>query len=164
MSWGTSQRPSAHCCQKSFFIVRFAARKPIRSAQGRLCARNEGALTGNVVVTVGSQASNGVNFTVQEDALHMYAVNCSNCGPVTDVTIQNSPLNGYTIQSGDTLYFYQKQSAGSVAGITLCFPGGDTAVCNDDGRTVDQDGKPIYADTIQGVTHFRKVDLTRALA
>jgi hypothetical protein len=120
-----------------------------------------GATAGNVMVKVGSASSNGVSFTVQDDALHTFAVNCSNCGSqFTDFTIQNSPLYGYVIQSGDTLYFYQKQSAGSVAGITLCFPGGDAALCDDDGHTVDQDGHPIHADTTQGVTHFRKVDLT----
>ncbi|HEY6248444.1 MAG TPA: IPT/TIG domain-containing protein [Candidatus Angelobacter sp.] len=120
-----------------------------------------GATTGNVVVKVGSQTSNGVSFNVQDDALHTFAVNCSTCGAqVTDFSIQNSPLYGYTIQSGDTLYFYQKQSAGSVAGITLCFLSGDLTLCDDDGHTVDQNGQPIHADTIQGVTHFRKVDLT----
>jgi hypothetical protein len=120
-----------------------------------------GATSGNAVVTVGGQASNGVTFTVQDDALHIFATNCSACGWLTtDFTIQSSPLYGYTIRSGDILYFYQWQSSGSVAGMTLCFPGGDVAVCDDDGLTVDQDGKPIHADTVQGVTHFRRVDLT----
>jgi hypothetical protein len=119
-----------------------------------------GATTGNVVVTVGAQPSNGVPFSVQDDALHTFAVNCSTCGnQVTNFTIQASPLYGYVIQPGDVMYFYQHQSSGSVAGITLCFSDGDGS-CDDNGSTVDQDGKPINADTVQGVTHFRKVSLT----
>src|SRR5262249_39783315 len=112
-----------------------------------------GATSGGAVVTVGGLASNGVTYTVQEDALHFFAVNCSTCGTqVTDFTIQNSPLYGYVIQSGDVLTFYRKQSAGSVGGMTLCFANGDLP-CDDDGSTVDQSGSPINADTIQGVSH-----------
>jgi hypothetical protein len=120
-----------------------------------------GAKTGNVVVTVGAQISNGVAFTVQDDAVHIFAKNCSTCGwQTTDFTIQSLPLYGYVIQSGDILYFYQWQSVGSVGGIEVCFPSGEGVACADDGRTVDQDGKVVHADTIQGVTHFRRVDLT----
>jgi hypothetical protein len=119
-----------------------------------------GATSGNVVVTVGGQASNGVPFIVQDDALHIFGVNCSTCGfQVSQFTIQNAPLYGYVIQAGDVLNFYQNQSVGSVGGITLCFADGD-GICDDDGSTVDQDGQPIQADTFQGVSHFRKVNLT----
>jgi hypothetical protein len=119
-----------------------------------------GATSGNVVVMVGGQASNGVALTIQEDALHISGVNCATCGwQVTDFTFQNSPLYGYVIQPGDVLYFLQNQTSGSVAGITLCFAEGDT-ICDDDGRTVDQDGQNINADNFQGGNHFRKVDLS----
>ncbi len=120
-----------------------------------------GATTGNVVVTVGGHVSNGLAFTVQDDAVHIFAKNCSTCGwQTTDFSIQSLPLYGYVIQSGDILYFYQWQSVGSVGGIEVCFPSGEGVACADDGRTVDQDGKVVHADTIQGVTHFRRVDLT----
>jgi hypothetical protein len=119
-----------------------------------------GATSGNVVVMVGGQASNGVPLTIQEDALHISGVNCATCGwQVTQFTFQNSPLYGYVIQPGDVLYFLQNQTVGSVAGITLCFAEGD-GLCNDDGRTVDQDGQNINADNFQGGNHFRKVDLS----
>ena len=51
------------------------------------------------------------------------------------------------------------QSSGSVGGVILCFSNGE-GLCDDDGRTLDQDGQRISADTVQGLTHFRKVDLT----
>jgi hypothetical protein len=122
-----------------------------------------GATSGNVVVKVTGQPSNGVAFSVQEDALHIFAVNCSTCGAqVTDFTFQSSPLYGYIIRAGDVLYFYQQQSTGSVAGITLCFSNGDGS-CDDDGLTVDQDGKKINADTVTGVTHFRRVNLSHSV-
>ena len=120
-----------------------------------------GATTGNVVVTAGGTASNGVSFTVQDDAVHIFGTNCSTCGwQTTDFTIQASPLYGYTIRSGDILYFYQWQNTSSVAGIEVCFPGGEGNSCADNGLTVDQDNKPIHADTIIGATHFRRVDLS----
>jgi len=120
-----------------------------------------GAKTGNVVVTAGGTASNGVSFTVQDDAVHIFGTNCSTCGwQVTDFTIQASPLYGYTIRSGDILYFYQWQNTSSVAGIEVCFPSGEGVACADNGLTVDQDNKPVHADTITGVTHFRRVDLS----
>lgn len=119
-----------------------------------------GAKTGNVVVTAGGQASNGVAFTVQDDALHILGVNCAGCGnQVTDFTVQSSPLYGYVIEPGDVLSFYQMQSAGIVGGMILCFANGE-GLCDDDGSTVDREGRRISADTIQGVTHFREVDLT----
>ena len=118
-----------------------------------------GATTGNVVIMVGGQASNGVAFTIQEDALHISGINCATCGwQVTDFTFQNSPVYGYVIQPGDVLYFLPNQTVGSVAGITLCFAEGD-GLC-DDGRTVDQDGQSINADTLQGGNHVRQVDLS----
>jgi hypothetical protein len=120
-----------------------------------------GAKTGNVVVTAGGTASNGVSFTVQDDAVHIFGTNCSTCGwQTTDFTIQTSPVYGYTISSGDILYFYQWQNTSSVAGIEVCFPGGEGVSCADNGLTVDQDNKPVHADTVTGVTHFRRVDLS----
>jgi hypothetical protein len=93
-----------------------------------------GATSGNVVVMVGEQASNGVPLTIQEDALHISGVNCTTGGwQVTDFTFQNSPLYGYVIQPGDVLYFLQNQTIGSVAGITLCFAEGD-GTCDDGAR------------------------------
>jgi hypothetical protein len=120
-----------------------------------------GATSGNVVVrTNDGSTSNGVPYAVQEDALHLFAVNCSSCGQqITDVTIQGSPLYGYLIQPGDVLTFYQKQSPGSIGGMTLCFANGDLP-CDDDGSTVDQNGRRISADVVQGVSHFRIVSLT----
>ncbi|HJX85889.1 MAG TPA: IPT/TIG domain-containing protein [Candidatus Angelobacter sp.] len=138
-----------------------AAQSTAWSANSISVSVPRGAKTGNVVVTVGGQVSNSVAFTVQDDAVHIFANNCSTCGwQTTDFTIQSLPLYGYVIQSGDILYFYQWQSVGSVAGIEVCFPSGEGVACADDGRTVDQDGKVVHADTIQGVTHFRRVDLT----
>jgi hypothetical protein len=119
-----------------------------------------GATSGQVVVKVGGLSSNGAAFALQEDALHIFGVNCANCGnQVSNFTIQGSSLYGYVIRPGDILYFYQTQSSGSVGGIVLCFANGN-ALCDNDGKTVDQDGQRIYADTVQGLTHFRKVDLT----
>jgi hypothetical protein len=119
-----------------------------------------GAKTGNVVVSAGGQVSNGVAFTVQDDAVHIFGTNCATCGwQTTDFTIQTSPAYGYTIRSGDILYFYQWQNSSSAAGIEVCFPGGENVFCAD-GTTVDQDGKPVYADTITAATHFRRVDLS----
>jgi hypothetical protein len=119
------------------------------------------ARTGNVVVTAGGQASNGFAFTVQDDAMHIFASNCATCGwQITDFTLQTNSAYGYTIRSGDILYFYQWQSVGSVAGLEVCFPGGEGVSCADNGLTVDQDNKPVHADTITGVTHFRRVDLS----
>jgi hypothetical protein len=119
-----------------------------------------GATSGSVIVMVGGQTSNGSPITIQEDALHISGVNCATCGwQITDFSFQNLPLYGYVIQPGDTLYFFQNQSAGSVAGITVCFAEGD-GVCDDDGRSIDQDGQNINADNFQGGNHFRRVDLT----
>jgi hypothetical protein len=119
-----------------------------------------GAKTGNVVVSAGGQVSNGVAFTVQDDAVHIFGTNCATCGwQTTDFTIQTSSAYGYTIRSGDILYFYQWQNASSVAGIEVCFPGGENVFCAD-GTTIDQDAKPVYADTITAATHFRRVDLS----
>jgi MBG domain-containing protein/Big-like domain-containing protein/chitobiase/beta-hexosaminidase-like protein/IPT/TIG domain-containing protein len=138
-----------------------AAQPAAWSANSISVSAPRGAKTGNVVVTVGGQISNGVAFTIQDDAVHIFAKNCSTCGwQTTDFSIQSLPLYGYVIQSGDILYFYQWQSVGSVGGIEVCFPSGEGVACADDGRTVDQDGKVVHADTIQGVTHFRRVDLT----
>jgi hypothetical protein len=120
-----------------------------------------GAKTGNVVVTSGGQISNSLAFTVQDDAVHIFGTNCATCGwEITDFTIQASPVYGYVIRSGDILYFYEPQNSTSVAGIEVCFPSGEGVACADNGLTVDQDNKPVHADTITGVTHFRRVDLS----
>ena len=101
----------------------------------------------------------GVASPVKDDALQISGTNCSNCqNQVTYFTIQQSPVYGYTIRPGDFLFFYQFQDGNSIGGITLCFAGSGS--CDDDGKTVDQDGHAINADTVQGMTHFRKVDLT----
>jgi len=121
----------------------------------------DGATSGNVVVTAGGQASNGVPFTVQEDAVHIFGVNCATCGSqLTQFTIQNAPLYNYVIQSGDVLSFYQSQAAAG-GGMTLCFLNGDGS-CDDDGSAVDQDGQRINSDSFHGVSHYRKVNLTPA--
>jgi RHS repeat-associated protein len=65
-------------------------------------------------------------------------------------------LSGYTIRSGDKLYFTQWQQPGSRGGMVFGFTDG-----SDSNRSVtDQDGYFLNDDQTQGTTHFRSVDLS----